>query len=173
MIKDHSCLSDRERESKESFRFLLVREFERITHQLSTRKALLIIMEGLRQRSEVLKQKCERVQEVLLEMKTRTKIYYENQCKSTTDPTLLVPHWYQSSSAEYATMLRIHKKETFDYACINKALQKIKEAERQMNILESFLIFLTSLQSTRSTGWVIHGHRGRIRHFQQHLQDPI
>ena len=65
------------------------------------------------------------------------------------------------------------KKETFDYACINKALQKIKEAERQMNILESFLIFLTSLQSTRSTGWVIHGHRGRIRHFQQHLQDPI
>ena len=136
MIKDHSCLSDRERESKESFRFLLVREFERITHQLSTRKALLITMEGLRQRSEVLKQKCERVQEVLLEMKTRTKSYYENQCKSTTDPTLLVPHWYQSSSAEYATMLRIHKKETFDYACINEALQKIEEAERQMNILE-------------------------------------
>ena len=69
-------------------------------------------------------------------MKTRTKSYDENQCKSTTDPTLLVPHWYQSSSAEYATMLRIHKKETFDYACINEALQKIEEAERQMNILE-------------------------------------
>ena len=106
-------------------------------------------------------------------MKTRTKSYDENQCKSTTDPTLLVPHWYQSSYTECATMRRLHKKETFDYACINKALQKIKEAERQMNILESFLIFLTSLQSTRSTGWVIHGHRGRIRHFQQHLQDPI
>ena len=94
-------------------------------------------MEALRQRSEVLKQKCERVQEVLLEMKTRTKSYYENQCKSTTDPSLLVPHWYQSSSGEYATMLRIHKKETFDYACINKALKKIEEAEQQMDILEN------------------------------------
>ena len=94
-------------------------------------------MEALRQRSEVLKQKCERVQEVLLEMKIRTKSYYENQCKSTTDPTSLVPHWYQSSSAEFETMLRIHKKETFDYACINEALKKIEEAEQQMDILEN------------------------------------
>ena len=88
----------------------------------------------LRQRSGVLKQKCERVQEVLLEMRTRTKSYYENQCQSTTHPTMLVPHWYQASTAEFATMLRIHKKETYDYALISEAIKKIEEAEELMDI---------------------------------------
>ena len=93
-------------------------------------------MEALRQRSEVLKQKCERVQEVLLEMKTRTKNYYENLCQSPTDPTMMVPHWFQASSAEYETMLRIHKKETLDYSNINNALAKIQEAQSFMDIWE-------------------------------------
>ena len=90
----------------------------------------------LRQRSAILKQKCERVQEVLLEMKTRTKSYYENLCKSRVNPGLIVPHWYQASNAEYETMLRIHKKEAFDYACITDALKKIQEAEDLMDILK-------------------------------------
>ena len=90
----------------------------------------------MRQRSAILKQKCERVQEVLLEMKTRTKSYYENLCKSRVNPGLIVPHWYQASNAEYETMLRIHKKEAFDYACITDALKKIQEAEDLMDILK-------------------------------------
>ena len=90
----------------------------------------------LRQRSGVLKQKCERVQEVLLEMRTRTKSYYENQCKSTANPTIIVPHWYQANPAEFEAMLRIHKKETYDYALISEAIKKIEEAEELMDIFK-------------------------------------
>ena len=74
--------------------------------------------------------KCENVQEILLEMRARTKSYYENLCRSSTDPTNITPHWYQANHAEYSAMLRIHKKETMDYACISDAFKKIETAQK-------------------------------------------
>ena len=75
-------------------------------------------------------QKCVNIQEIILEMKARTKHYYENMSRNQTDPITNTPHWYHTSRAEYSTMLRIHKKESLDYARVKDAFKKLETTQK-------------------------------------------
>ena len=87
-------------------------------------------IENLKKKCQILHYKCENVQEIILEMRARTKNYYENMSRNQTDPTIITPHWYQANHAEYSTMLRIHKKESMDYACVTDAFKKLETTQK-------------------------------------------